>query len=123
MAQNGRPLAVVEAKRETIDPYAAKQQTLPYAQQLEAPFVFLSNGELIYFWDYANDDARPVNSFYSRRDLERLVLMRRERKPLATIPIPDSYSRQGDHRIVRPYQQDAMRALDQTLALGKRPSC
>ena len=89
MSQNGRPLAVVEAKRESIDPYTSKQQTLPYAKQPQAPFIFLSNGELIYFWDYANDDARLVNSFYSRRDLERLVFMRRERKPLAMVQIPD----------------------------------
>jgi hypothetical protein len=29
----------------TIHPYAAKQQALPYAQQLGAPFIFLTNGE------------------------------------------------------------------------------
>ena len=29
LSQNGRSLAVVEAKRENIDPYTSKQQTLP----------------------------------------------------------------------------------------------
>ena len=118
--QNGRPLAVVEAKRSAIQPYVAKQQALPYAKQLNAPFIFLTNGELIYFWDYTNDDARIVNAFYSRRDLERLVHMRVERKPLATIPIPDYYPRQGEQRKLRPYQQDAMKALDHAIELGKR---
>ena len=118
--QNGRPLAVVEAKRSAIQPYVAKQQALPYAKQLNAPFIFLTNGELIYFWDYTNDDARIVNAFYSRRDLERVVHMRGERKPLATIPIPDYYLRQGEQRKVRPYQQDAMKALDHAIELGKR---
>ena len=118
--QNGRPLAVVEAKRSAIQPYVAKQQALPYAKQLKAPFIFLTNGELIYFWDYTNDDARIVNAFYSRRDLERLVHMREERKPLATIPIPDYYLRQGEQRKLRPYQQDAMKALDHAVELGKR---
>src|SRR4029453_15710541 len=60
------------------------------------------------------------NSFYSRRDLERLVYLRQERKSLATIPIPDYYLRQGEQRVVRPYQQDAMKALDQAAELGKR---
>jgi len=120
LAQNGRPLAIIEAKRSAIEPYTAKQQALPYAKQLKAPFIFLTNGELIYFWDYTNDDARIVNSFYSRRDLERLVVMRAERKPLATIPIPEHYLRQGESRIVRPYQQETMRALDQAFELGKR---
>jgi len=120
LSQNGHPLAVIEAKRSAIQPYTAKQQVLPYAKGLQAPFIFLTNGDLIYFWDYTNDDARIVNSFYSRRDLERLIYMRQERKPLATIPIPDYYLRQGEQRSVRPYQQDTMKALDHAIELGKR---
>jgi len=116
----GRPLAVIEAKRGGIDPYTAKKQTLPYARQLQAPFIFLSNGELIYFWDYEQEDARLINSFYSRRDLERLVVMRQGQKPLAAVPIPEHYSRRGQIREVRRYQQDCMRALDHALSLGKR---
>jgi len=118
--QRGRPLAIIEAKKQAIQPYTAKQQALPYAKQIGAPFIFLTNGELIYFWDYQNDDARIVNSFFSRRDLERLVHMRAERKPLATVPIPDTYLRQGETRVLRPYQQEAMQALDRTVELGKR---
>ena len=118
--QNGRPLAVVEAKKEALHPYVAKQQALPYAKLLQAPFIFLTNGELIYFWDYTNDDARVVNSFYSQRDLERIIHLREERKPLATIPIPDFYIRHGEQREVRPYQKEAMRALDHAVELGKR---
>ncbi|MEW6247310.1 MAG: DEAD/DEAH box helicase family protein [Nitrospirota bacterium] len=118
--RNGRPLAIIEAKRTAIDPYTAKHQALPYARSLGAPFIFLTNGELIYFWDYTNDDARIVNSFYSRRDLERLVHVRETRRPLATIEIPEFYLRQGEQRRVRPYQQKAMQALDQAVELGKR---
>lgn len=120
LSRNGRPLAIIEAKRTAIEPYTAKQQALPYAKKINSPFIFLTNGELIYFWDYGNDDARIVNSFYSRRDLERIVEMRDTRKPLATIEIPDYYIRQGETREVRPYQQEAMRALDHTVELGKR---
>jgi type I restriction enzyme R subunit len=118
--QRGRPLAVIEAKKNAINPYVAKQQALPYARSLGAPFIFLTNGELTYFWDYQNDDARPIASFFSRRDLERLVEMRQARKPLATIDIPEYYIRQGETRTVRPYQKEAMRALDHALELGKR---
>ncbi|MFM6205941.1 MAG: type I restriction endonuclease, partial [Planktothrix sp.] len=118
--QRGRPLAVIEAKRKAIEPYTAKQQALPYAQLLNAPFIFLTNGQLIYFWDYQNDDARLVNSFFSRRDLERLLERRTTRKPLATIAIPDYYTRQGETFEVRPYQKEAMRAMDHAIELGKR---
>ena len=116
----GRALAVIEAKKNAINPYVAKQQALPYAQELSAPFIFLTNGELIYFWDYQKDDARIVASFYSRRDMERLVESRKNRKPMATVEIPDYYIRQGETRTFRPYQQETMRALDQALELGKR---
>jgi type I restriction enzyme R subunit len=118
--RNGRPLAVIEAKRTAIHPYVAKQQALPYAQHLGAPFIFLTNGDLIYFWDYQNDDARPVASIFSRRDLERLLEMREARRPLATQEIPEHYVRQGETREVRPYQREAMRAMDQAFELGKR---
>lgn len=120
LGRNGHPLAIIEAKRTAIEPYSAKQQALPYAKTIGAPFIFLTNGELIYFWDYLNDDARIVNSFFSRRDLERLVEMRSTRKPLATIEIPEYYLRQGETRRVRDYQTEAMRALDHALELGKR---
>jgi len=120
MNRRGRPLAIIEAKRTAIEPYAAKQQALPYAKKIGSPFIFLTNGELIYFWDYGNDDARIVNSFFSRRDLERLVEMRSTRKPLATVEIPEYYIRQGETRGVRPYQGEAMQALDHAVELGKR---
>lgn len=67
--RRGRPLAIIEAKRSAIEPYTAKQQALPCAKRIGSPFIFLTNGELIYFWDYGNDDARIVNSFFSRRYL------------------------------------------------------
>ncbi len=118
--RRGRPLAIIEAKRTAIEPYTAKQQVLPYAQQINSPFIFLTNGELIYFWDYINDDARIVNSFFSRRDLERLVEMRATRKSLATIEIPEYYLRQGETRQMRPYQREAMQAMDHAVELGKR---
>jgi len=118
--QRGRPLAVIEAKKNAINPYVAKQQALPYAKALGAPFIFLTNGELTYFWDYQNDDARPIAGFFSRRDLERMVEMRSCRQALATVTIPEHYIRQGETRTVRPYQAEAMRALDHALELGKR---
>src|SRR3989338_3004587 len=68
LGQNGRPLAVIEAKKSTIDPYSGKDQALKYVEELKAPFIFLSNAEFIYFWDYTQADARLIDSFYSRRD-------------------------------------------------------
>jgi hypothetical protein len=42
----GRVLCVLEAKREDLDPYDAKEQARGYAVNLKAPFVILSNRRL-----------------------------------------------------------------------------
>jgi type I restriction enzyme R subunit len=118
--QQGRPLAVIEAKRKAIEPYTAKTQTLPYAEAIGAPFIFLTNGETTYFWDYTREDARIVSSFFSRRDLERIRDLRKSRQPLATIPIPEYYQRQGETRGLRDYQRDCLKAIDHAVELGKR---
>jgi len=117
---DGHPLAVIEAKRSAFDPYRAKAQALPYAREIGAPFIFLTNGEVIYFWDYKNDDARPVHSFYSQRDLERLVHRAEHRRPLASIEIPEHFIRSGETLKLRPYQKESMRAMDHAFELGKR---
>lgn len=117
---DGHPLAVIEAKRSAFDPYRAKTQALPYAKEIGAPFIFLTNGEVIYFWDYKNDDARPVHSFFSQRDLERLLHRSTNRKPLACVEIHDHFIRSGETLNLRPYQKEAMRALDHAIELGKR---
>jgi type I restriction enzyme R subunit len=119
-AADGKPLAVVEAKKSAIDPYRAKDQALAYAKAMDAPFVFLSNGEAIYFWDYLEGDARPVSSFFAQRDLERIAHQRKNRKNLALLPIIEDYIRAGEIRFVRPYQRDCMSAMDSALLLGKR---
>lgn len=119
-SSDGRPLAVIEAKKNAIDPYRAKNQALPYARSIDAPFIFLSNGDAIYFWDYHNGDARPVASFYSQRDLERLISQRKNSKDLSFIPIEEEYIRAGEVRFLRPYQTDCMSALDSAFLLGKR---
>ena len=116
----GRPLAVIEAKPPDDDPYTAKGQAREYAESIGAPFIFLSNGELTYFWDYKHADAELVASLYSRRDLERLRHLRTEAKPLATISIPEYYVRLGEQREVRDYQQNAMKALDHAIEMDKR---
>lgn len=92
---SGSPLAVVEAKKSGIDPYSARDQALVYAKSIGAPFVFLSNGESIYFWDYREADARLVSSFFSQRDLERKVHQRSNRQDLSLVPIVEDYIKAG----------------------------
>ena len=59
----GRAIAVIEAKRFAVDPASAKQQALSYAESINAGFIFLSNGEEIYFWDYKYRTEQKVATF------------------------------------------------------------
>ncbi|MCX6741397.1 MAG: DEAD/DEAH box helicase family protein, partial [Candidatus Parcubacteria bacterium] len=116
----GRAIAVIEAKRFSIDPAAAKQQALAYAESINAGFVFLSNGEEIYFWDYKYRPEQKVATFFSQRDLEKIQTLRLEQKPLSVIPVPEKYFKGGEWRTPRPYQKEAIQIMDKALEGGKR---
>jgi len=120
-----RPLAVVEAKRFSIDPYSAKGQARDYAQSLAAPFVILSNGREHYFWEYETGDARPVVGLPNRADLERRANLRIHRPgglqaTLNALPLPSRFRFKGEDVDVRPYQLRCLEAADQALLAGRR---
>lgn len=116
----GRAIAVVEAKRFSVDPASAKQQALAYAESINAGFIFLSNGEEIYFWDYKYRPEQKVATFFSRRDLEKTQILRLEQKPISAIRIPEKYFKSGEWRTPRPYQKEAMQIMDKSLAGNRR---
>ncbi len=116
----GRTLGVIEAKRFSVDPVSAKQQALTYAESINAGFIFLSNGDEIYFWDYKHRPEQKVATFFSQRDLEKIQTLRLEQKSLSVIPIPDKYFKGGEWRMPRPYQKEAIHIMDKALAGGKR---
>jgi type I restriction enzyme R subunit len=120
-----RPLAVIEAKRFSTDPYSAKAQARAYAEALLAPFVILSNGREHYFWEYENGDARPIVGLLSRTDLERRANLRSHRTgtlgaSLRALPLPTRFRFKGDDVEARPYQLRCLQAADQALLAGRR---
>ena len=110
----GRPMAVVEAKRASVEPIAAQDQGRHYAALLEVPFVFLSNGDKVRFMDREVDaHTREVATFYSQEDLERRIAARVVRRVLVDIPI--------DRQIVdRGYQIDCIETLSDEVTRGRR---
>lgn len=120
-----RPLAVLEAKRFSVDPYTAKEQAQAYARSLNAPFIILSNGQEHYFWDYADGDARPVMGFPSQTDLERRANIKVHRKgdlrqSLALQPLPQRFNFKGEEVEARPYQIECLQKADDALVAGRR---
>jgi type I restriction enzyme R subunit len=106
------PLCVLEAKREDVDPYDAKEQARGYAENVKAPFIILSNGREHWFWNYTrkDQDAYRIERLPSQRDLDRLRLKNLQPpRPLGSEIIkPDYLKKFRPDLTVRRYQIEAM---------------
>ena len=93
--RQGRPMAALEAKRASINPVEARAKGCHYAEQLEVPFVFSSNGGEVWFMDRETDaHACQVAGFYSQDDLERRAAVRKVRRDLNETGLPKNPPRQ-----------------------------
>lgn len=112
--RRGRSLAVVEAKKASIDPALSAAQARQYAAQLDVPFIFLSNGEEIRFWEWRSEaHPRLVKTFFSQADLERRHATQTVRVDPLGVPI--------DRKIVeRDYQLDCIDTLCREIKQGRR---
>lgn len=89
LGKDGKPLAVVEAKKTSVDAALGREQAKQYCYNIqstqggELPFCFYTNGHDIYFWDLDNYPPKKVYGFPTRDDLERYAYIRKARKQLA----------------------------------------
>jgi type I restriction enzyme R subunit len=87
--KDGKVLAVVEAKKTSVNAELGREQAKQYCQNIqnesggELPFCFYTNGHEIFYWDLGNYPPKKVIGFPTRDDLERYSYIRRNRKPLA----------------------------------------
>ncbi|HBE9429112.1 DEAD/DEAH box helicase family protein [Clostridioides difficile] len=114
--ENGKPLAVVEAKRTSKDPKIGQQQAKLYADCLEKrysqrPVIFLTNGFDMYIWDDYSD--RKVYGFYKKSELQLMIDRRKSKKSLTSVTINDEISN-------RYYQKEAIRAVCEALENKQR---
>lgn len=115
---NGEIIAVVEAKKTSIDPRLAQAQAEFYVSEIAKrqnfpPFAFMTNGRDIYFLDVGQANKRSVAGFFSPEDLENLLYLRQNRKPLTSIPINTAITN-------RSYQIEAIRRVAEAFENGKR---
>ena len=108
MGDDGRILAVIEAKRTCVDVAKGRQQAKLYADLIEKkqgrrPVVFLTNGFDTRIVDNQYPE-RKVAAFYSKRDLEKLFNLHSMRSSLKYIMV--------DKQIAgRYYQEAAIKAV------------
>lgn len=106
---DGKPLAVIEAKKTCVDVAVGRQQAKLYADMLEKkfgrrPIIFLTNGFDTKIW---NDNYYPehrVSGVYSKRDLEKEFNKLTLRSRLDNVYINDDISG-------RYYQKEAIKAV------------
>lgn len=123
---NGRPIAIVEAKKLTVGPQNVLQQAQRYAQGIQntpfsfngyhIPFIYSTNGEVIWFQDLRrpNSRSRRLAAFHTPAALEAMLAR-------DTIAAEDWLSSTTvDHPWLRPYQREAIHSMEQAMLAGKR---
>ncbi len=104
---DGRPLALVEAKRSRYSALKGQEQARLYADCLEAmhgqrPVIFCSSGYEHWIWDDTRYPPRPVQGFHKKPELELLVQRRTSRRTLAELePRREIVERLYQHRAIR----------------------
>lgn len=105
---DGRVLAVIEAKRTCVDAAKGRQQAKLYADLIERkqgrrPVVFLTNGFDTRIVDNRYPE-RKVAAFHSKRDLEKLFNLQRMRAGLKNVVVDKAIAG-------RYYQEAAVKAV------------
>lgn len=107
--ENGKPLAVVEAKRTSKDAKIGQQQAKLYADCLEKeyaqrPIIYYTNGKEIYMWDDLSYPERKVSGYYTQDELQLLIRRRNSKENLEHIYIANDIAN-------RPYQLEAVKKV------------
>ena len=116
---NGKPVAVIEAKRTSKDPKVGQQQAKLYADCLEKqynqrPVIFFTNGFESYIWDdYNGYSERRVYGFFKKDELQLMIDRRNSKKGLRDAKIKDSISN-------RYYQKEAITSVCEALEKRNR---
>ncbi|MCD7953190.1 MAG: DEAD/DEAH box helicase family protein [Synergistaceae bacterium] len=109
LGDNGLPLAVIEAKRTSVNVEKGRQQAVLYADFLEKkfgqrPIIFMTNGYETRMWDDKHYQELLVSGIYSKRDLEKYFDIMKDRAQLKGVRISDAISG-------RYYQKEAIQAV------------
>ena len=107
---NGKPLAVIEAKKTAENAEKGRTQAKLYAEGLEQkfqqrPIIFYTNGYDIFIWNDGNGDTpRRLYGFYSKESLQRCLFKKDQQQKLTTLG--------PDHTIIdRGYQIEAVKRI------------
>ena len=125
---DGKPLALVEAKRTRKDPRIGQQQAKLYADCLEAqygqrPIIFYSNGYDHWIWDDTRHPPRSIQGFLKKDELALVIQRRSTRKALAPEDIDPAiverfYQQRAIRRVAEAFERDKQRKALLVMATG-----
>lgn len=123
LGKDGKPLAILEAKRTAYDPQKGLQQARLYAECLEAeygykPPIFLSNGFETYFLDDDVSPMRSVGGIFSQDDLQKILNRRSSVVDPSSIEVNTAIAGGGK----RYYQIEAIKRVCANIEAGHRKS-
>jgi type I restriction enzyme R subunit len=140
-----KPIAVLEAKRESKSPLDGKEQARDYANRTHVRYIILSNGNVHYLWDMIEGNPEPILKLPTQASLTESKRYKPNPAALsdekvddtyiAHSQIPDfdkspqylaggdtqqNYIRDNKLKIMRNYQVGALRAIQDAAKQGKK---
>lgn len=113
--KDGKPLAVVEAKKTMADARKGRHQAELYADCLEQmhnqrPVIFYTNGFETFIWDDTFYVDREIQGFYTQDELQLLIDRRTTRKDLRAFKVDKDIAG-------RDYQLEAIQRVAENLVV------
>lgn len=118
------PLAVIEAKKNTLPIAAGMQQGLGYSDLLEVPFVFSSNGDGFIFHDKSRlspqvEQELTLDEFPSHEELWAKYQQWKGYRPQELATITQDYYEDGSGKSPRYYQMHAINKTVEAIVKGQ----
>ena len=122
--QPNLPIAVIEAKANTLSVGAGMQQALGYAESLDVPFVFSSNGDGFLFHDRSGTGGQvetqlTLGQFPSPEELWQRYCQWKGLDQQARQKVEAPYYDDGSGRMPRYYQTNAINRTIEAIARGQ----
>jgi type I restriction enzyme R subunit len=139
-----RPLVVLEAKREAIEPLSAKEQARNYARNIQARFIILSNGNIHYLWDTKHGNPETITRFPTPESISQYESYEPNPAELASTTVDENYIistqmpkffndpdfqdpaktkdflKRNNLKQMRPYQVQAIKSIQSAAEEGKQ---
>jgi len=143
--ENQKPIAVLEAKRESKSPLDGKEQAREYANRTHVRYVILSNGNVHFLWDMISGNPEPIFKLPTQESLlsnqkyqpnpaalsdervDEFYITRSQIPDFDQSPSfikggesKDKYLRDNKLKIMRKYQVNAVHAIQNAAKTGKK---